>query len=82
MTLNRALARSDNGYFQRVGSRFGSDKMVQYARRLGLGEPTGINAEGETAGRVPNGNNSPRIYSHGDDFEVTPLQLAVMVSAL
>ena len=23
-----------------------------------------------------------RIYSHGDDFEVTPLQLAVMVSAL
>ena len=82
MTLNPALARSDNGYFQRVGSRFGSDKMVQYARRLGLGEPTGINAEGETAGRVPNGNNNPRIYSHGDDFEVTPLQLAVMVSAL
>jgi hypothetical protein len=56
--------------------------MVEYAHELGLGERTGINAEGETAGRVPNGNSNPRIYSHGDDFEVTPLQLAVMVSAL
>ncbi len=31
---------------------------------------------------MPYGNNNARIYSHGDDFEVTPLQLAVMVSAL
>jgi hypothetical protein len=56
--------------------------MVQYAQRLGLGAKTGINAEGETPGRVPHGNNNARIYSHGDDFEVTPLQLAVLVSAL
>ncbi|MDQ3802097.1 MAG: penicillin-binding transpeptidase domain-containing protein, partial [Acidobacteriota bacterium] len=53
-----------------------------YARALGLGEPTGINADGETAGKLPFGNSNPRIYSHGDDFEVTPLQLAVMVSAI
>jgi membrane peptidoglycan carboxypeptidase len=56
--------------------------MISYARALGLGEPTGINAPGESAGKLPYGNNNPRIYSHGDDFEVTPLQLAVMVSAL
>jgi hypothetical protein len=31
---------------------------------------------------VPFGNNNARIYSHGDDFEVTPLQLAVLVSSL
>ncbi|MEP7076752.1 MAG: penicillin-binding transpeptidase domain-containing protein, partial [Acidobacteriota bacterium] len=55
---------------------------TSYARTLGLGEPTGINADGEFAGRVPNGNNNPRIYSHGDDFEVTPLQLAVLVSEI
>jgi len=81
-SLEVALARSKNGYFQHVGSSLGSRKMVEYAHELGLGERTGINAEGETAGRVPNGNNNARIYSHGDDFEVTPLQLAVMVSAL
>jgi hypothetical protein len=80
--LQDAIAFSDNGYFQRVGSNIGSTKMVSYARKLGLGEQTGINVAGETPGRVPNGNNNARIYSHGDDFEVTPLQLAVMVSAI
>ncbi|HSU25380.1 MAG TPA: penicillin-binding transpeptidase domain-containing protein [Pyrinomonadaceae bacterium] len=82
MELQDAIAHSNNGYFQRVGSNLGSRKMVEYAHELGLGERTGINADGETAGRVPNGNNNPRIYSHGDDFEVTPLQLAVLSSAL
>lgn len=82
MKLDYAIAKSNNGYFQRVGSNFGSSKMVDYAKKLGLGEKTGINADGETSGKVPHGNNNPRIYSHGDDFEVTPLQLAVMVSAI
>ncbi|MGH9945749.1 MAG: penicillin-binding transpeptidase domain-containing protein [Pyrinomonadaceae bacterium] len=82
LTLDSALAYSKNPYFQRVGSKVGSTKMVEYARELGLGQKTGINADGETPGRVPYGNNNLRIYSHGDDFEVTPLQLAVLVSAL
>lgn len=82
MALETAIARSNNGYFQRVGVNFGTDKMISYARGLGLGERTGINADGETPGRLPYGNKNPRIYSHGDDFEVTPLQLAVMVSAI
>jgi penicillin-binding protein 2 len=82
LNLDVAIARSNNGYFQRVGSNIGSGKMVAYAHQLGLGEQTGINAAGETPGRVPNGNNNVRIYSHGDDFEVTPLQLAVMTTAI
>ncbi|MEP6850664.1 MAG: penicillin-binding transpeptidase domain-containing protein [Acidobacteriota bacterium] len=82
MKLDDAIAFSNNAYFQRVGSNLGGSKMTSYARTLGLGEPTGINADGEFAGRVPNGNNNPRIYSHGDDFEVTPLQLAVLVSEI
>jgi len=65
-----------------VGSDLGSGKMVSYAKTLGLGQPTGINAPGEFAGKLPYGNNNARIYSHGDDFEVTPLQLAVLVSAI
>jgi hypothetical protein len=82
MVLQDALARSNNPYFQRVGSNFGNKKMVEYAKDLGLGEQTGINADGETPGRLPYGNSNARIYSHGDDTEVTPLQLAVMVSAI
>jgi membrane peptidoglycan carboxypeptidase len=82
LNLDDALAFSNNGYFQRVGSNVGNAKMIEYARLLGLGQTTGLNAEGETAGKLPFGNNNARIYSHGDDFEVTPLQLAVMVSAI
>lgn len=80
--LDDALAFSDNGYFQRAGSIFGNAKMIEYAKQLGLGEPTGLNADGETAGKLAIGNNNARIYSHGDDFEVSTLQLAVMVSAI
>lgn len=82
MSLDDALAYSNNVYFQRVGANLGSDKMIYYAKRLGLGQKTGINADGETIGKLPYGNNNPRIYSHADDFEVTPLQLAVMVTAI
>ncbi len=82
MTLDDALAYSNNVYFQRVGVQMGTDTMIDYARRLGLGQRTGINADREYAGRLPYGNKNPRIYSHADDFEVTPLQLAVMVTAI
>ncbi|HMM78899.1 MAG TPA: penicillin-binding transpeptidase domain-containing protein [Pyrinomonadaceae bacterium] len=80
--LDDAVAYSDNGYFQRVGKILGNEKMIEYARDLGLGQPTGINLEGETAGRLAIGNNNARIYSHGDDFEVSTIQLAVMASAI
>ncbi len=82
LNLNDALAYSNNSYFQVVGSNLGSETMISYAQRLGLGQPTGINADGETSGRLPHGNNNARIYSHGDDYEVSPLQLGVMVSAI
>jgi hypothetical protein len=82
MNLNDALAFSNNIYFQAVGSSLGNKKMISYAQTLGLGQPTGINVPGETAGKLPYGNGNARIYSHGDDFEVSPLQLAVMTSAV
>lgn len=82
MNLDDALAYSNNTYFQAVGAGVGNNKMISYAQQLGLGQQTGINADGETSGRLPFGNNNSRIYSHGDDFKVTPLQLAVLVSAI
>ncbi len=82
MNLDDAIAFSNNSYFQTVGRNLGSEKMVAYAQMLGLGSPTGINAKNETGGKLPFGNENARIYSHGDDFEVTPLQLGVLVSAI
>lgn len=82
MGLDDALAHSNNSYFQKVGAGLGNQKMINYARALGLGQPTGINAPNEISGKLPFGNNGAKIYSHGEDFEVTPLQLAVLVSAI
>ncbi|MEJ7624965.1 MAG: penicillin-binding transpeptidase domain-containing protein [Pyrinomonadaceae bacterium] len=80
--LDAALAYSDNPYFQRAGVQMGNQKLVEYGRQLGLGEPTGVNLEGETPGRLPVSNSNPRIYSHGDDTEVSTIQLAVMAAAI
>src|SRR5499427_9439267 len=51
--LTDALAYSNNAYFQHVGGEVGFDKMVSYAREMGLGERTGINYVNEYAGRLP-----------------------------
>jgi penicillin-binding protein 2 len=83
--LTSALAHSDNPFFQTVGTKIGSEKMVNYARELGLGEKTGINVPFEFAGRLPEikaGSLERRMFSHADGFEVTPLQLGTLVSAM
>jgi len=83
--LTSALAHSDNTFFQQVGTKIGSDKMVSYARELGLGEKTGINVPFEFPGRLPEVKPETlerRMFSHADGFEVTPLQLGTLVSAM
>lgn len=85
LDLTDSLAYSNNPYFQSVGGRVGFDRMVSYARELGLGERTGINHANESMGRVPTyktGYAVNHMSSHGDDFEVTPVQLASLVSAI
>src|SRR5215831_8622540 len=85
LNLTEALAHSNNTYFQRVGGEVGFDKMVTYAREMGLGEKTGINYPNEYAGRIPlfkSGYAVNHMSSHGDDFEVTAIQLAELVSAM
>lgn len=83
--LTDALAYSNNTYFQQVGGRVGFQKMMGYARDLGLGEKTGINVPNEYPGRLPfekSGFALNRMSSHGDDFEVTAVQLGTLVSAM
>lgn len=83
--LTDALAYSNNSYFQSIGGQVGFDKMVSYARELGLGERTGINYANESPGRVPlfkSGYAVNHMSSHGDDFEITAVQLATLVSAM
>lgn len=83
--LTDALAYSNNTYFQHVAGEVGFDKMISYAKELGLGAKTGINYVNEYTGRLPlfkSGFALNRMGSHGDDFEVTAIQLATLVSAM
>jgi penicillin-binding protein 2 len=83
--LTSALAHSDNPFFQQVGTKIGFDKMVNYAKELGLGEKTGVNVPFEFPGRLPEmkpGFVERRMFSHADGFEVTPMQLGTLVSAM
>ncbi len=85
VNLTKALAYSKNEYFQQVGEQVGFDKMVSYSRKFGLGEKTGINSRNEFQGSVPGSasrGNIHRMSSHGDNFQVTALQLATLVSAM
>jgi membrane peptidoglycan carboxypeptidase len=85
LDLTSALAHSDNPFFQQVGARIGGEKMVKYARELGLGEKTGINVPFEFPGKLPEVKPDVverRMFSHADGFEVTPLQLGTLVSAM
>ena len=51
--LDQSLSYSNNTFFQKVGKDLGSSKMIRYARKLGLGERTGINSFGEFRGKLP-----------------------------
>ena len=82
--LRRALAVSCNTYFEWVGEQLGYDKIQRYAHLLGLGEPSGINLTGETAGCVPASVRPDAVghlSSHAAGIATSAVQLAVLISA-
>lgn len=85
VNLVEAMARSNTEYFQRQGERAGFERFIGLARAFGYGEPTGVNLAGEAAGRLPHEGDAgvpDRVFGIGMGFEVTPMQLAAMVSAI
>src|SRR5713226_9051605 len=86
MNLTEALAHSNNKFFESLGSQMGFDTVARYARQMGLGELTGRNIFEEHPGvlpeRPPERGGVARMSSFGEGIEITPLQLAVLGSAL
>ena len=86
MDLTEALAHSNNPFFATLGRQLGFDRLFELAHRFGFGEKTGLNIPGESPGRFP--EEAPKeggvglMSSHGKAIEVTPLQMAAVISAI
>ena len=95
MNLHDALVQSCDVYFYTLGHRLGIDSLAKYAKKLGLGELTGIGLKGEKSGLVPSKQWKKKIKnipwypgetisaSIGQGYNlVTPLQSVNMISAI
>jgi penicillin-binding protein 2 len=95
MQMETALKYSCDVYFYALGQKLGIERIAKYARKFDLGEPTGIDLEGEKTGLVPDPDWSLRVRKHpwypGETISVaigqgalltTPLQVATMVAAV
>jgi len=86
MNLTTALAKSNNPFFANIGDKLGFQKVHYYAKLLGLGERSGLEIAGESAGifpaEKPSGVSVGLMTSFGEAIGLTPLQLAAMVSAI
>ena len=86
MDLTEALARSNNIFFHKLGEMLGFTRLAQYAHEFNLGEKTSENIPGESPGKFP--TSSPKeggagyLAYYGMDMEVTPLQMAAVISAV
>ena len=93
--LRKGLAESCNIYYYTVGHRLGVERIVHYARALGLGSPTGIELPREQAGFLPTPAWKQRQHGEpwvgGDTINMsigqgfvtaTPLQIANVVAAI
>ncbi len=91
----KAIQRSNDIFFYKVGSLVGVDKITQWAKKFGLGAPTGIDLYGEAAGFLPTKEWKQETLHQdwytGDDYHygigqgfllTTPLQVNLWTQAI
>ena len=95
VSLHRAIVESCDTYFYQVGLKLGIDKIAEYSRKFGLGQPTGIELSDEKSGIVPDRAWKQKRFGTpwfegetlscaiGQGFNlVTPIQLLTAYAAL
>jgi penicillin-binding protein 2 len=88
LTLPEALQTSCDTWFYRLGLAFYGHRgapLQQWARRLGIGRPTGVDLPGEGVGELPATpypGDAVNLAIGQGRLLVTPLQLAVAYAAL
>jgi penicillin-binding protein 2 len=86
MNVTEALAHSNNLFFSKLGMMLGFSRLAEYAHEFSLGQKVGWDIPDEVPGRFPSeppkGGGVGLVASHGLGIEVTPLQMAAIVSAI
>jgi len=86
LDLDSAIAYSNNDYFRILGDRLGFERIVHYARLFGLGEKAGLEIPGERPGLLPEAapphGDVGMMTAYGEAIQLTPLELAALVSAI
>jgi SpoIID/LytB domain protein len=78
-----AIAYSCNYYFGRLGERLTEPAFVSTLSEFGFGRRTGINADGESSGKLlRNGWRSQNAIGESDSVLATPIQIINAYSAL
>ncbi|MFA6075165.1 MAG: penicillin-binding protein 2 [Negativicutes bacterium] len=62
ISFREGLSKSDNVYFYELGNRLGIDNLEIFARKFGMGVPTGIDLPNESDGLVANRKYKERVY--------------------
>jgi len=86
ISVKRAIARSNNPWFYKVGIDTGADEFLALARRLGYGKKTGLPLMSETEGVVPTDEWMTRVHgrhiTHGDTAQLAIGQGVMLASPL
>jgi len=86
MNVTEALARSNNVFFGKLGQMLGFARVSEYAHEFGLGERAGWDIADESPGHFPSAppqeGGVAQLTWLGQDIEITPLQLAAIVSTI
>src|SRR5439155_21404880 len=95
VNVRGALVRSCDVFFSQVSQRLGIDSIAEYARKSGLGAPTGIALEHESGGIIPSSAWKRQRFGEpwyaGETLSVaigqgyvptTPLQMANVIAAI
>lgn len=95
VTFLQGIQNSINVVFYTLGYRLGGERLASYAKKMGLGDRTGIDLTGEVPGTIPSPSTKLQLIGEpwypGDAVNmsigqgavtVTPLQVARMVSSV
>ena len=86
VTFTDIVKHSLNTGFAQVGLDLGGEKLTEYAKRFGFGEPTGIELPGEESGILFDPSemrdSDMATMAIGQSIAVTPIQLVTAMSAI